>query len=180
VLGITGTTTPYGFGTNYAWSTTNNGRNNSTPNSALNARKVMVLMTDGQNEMWPLPGPGGAETVANYDQQVQDMANALQKGPDGATGTNDDVEVYVVGYFCTSYPTGFCQSKLASVTPHACPGPTMPANASSIDILLNTVASSTPGTCDHYYPLGKTETVQSLPGLFQALAGRISRGQLTQ
>ena len=37
--------------------------------------------------------------------------------------------------------------------------------------------SSTPGTCDHYYPLGKAENL--LPQLFQALAGRISRGQLT-
>jgi hypothetical protein len=51
---------------------------------------------------------------------------------------------------------------------------------SAIDDKLNQLTSSTPGSCDHYYPLGKTETIQSLPGLFQALAGRISRGQLTQ
>ncbi len=48
---------------------------------------------------------------------------------------------------------------------------------SNIDILLYNISSSTPGTCDHYYPLGKSEGL--LPQLFQALAGRISRGQLT-
>jgi Flp pilus assembly protein TadG len=182
-LGISGTGLPYGFGSNYAWSTANGGRNDSTPNSPYNARKVMVMMTDGQNEMYPLPGPGGAETVSNYDTMMQDMATALRKGPDGTAGTYDDVEIYVVGYFCTNYPSGFCQSALAAVTPHGCPGPIYPPpgmTTSAIDDKLNQLTSSTPGSCDHYYPLGKTETIQSLPGLFQALAGRISRGQLTQ
>jgi hypothetical protein len=45
--------------------------------------------------------------------------------------------------------------------------------------LLVSISSSAPGTCDHYYPLSKTETT-SLPQLFTALAGTISRGQLTQ
>jgi hypothetical protein len=186
VLGVTGSSMPYSLaGPNYAWSTANNGRNDSVPNSTLNARKVMVLMTDGQNEMWPTPGPGGSETVANYDTQVQDMANTLQKGPDGIAGTYDDVEIYVVGYFCTPYSGGgFCQSQLAATpaSTRACPGPLMPGlgTASNIDILLNNISSSTGTSCDHYFPIGKDDTDQSLAGLFRALAGRISRGALTQ
>ena len=40
------------------------------------------------------------------------------------------------------------------------------------------VSSSPAGTCDHYFPISKT--TDSLTGLFQAMAGTISRGQLTQ
>ena len=183
-IGLTGTASgPFSFGSSYAWSTTNGGRNDSTANSPLNARKVMVIMTDGQNEMWPSPGPGGTESVSTYNTEMQTMANTLQKGPDGVSGTYDDVEIYVVGYFCTPYSSsGFCQSMLAATTaPHPCPSDTYPSTGtSSIDDLLNTLASSSSGSCDHYFPLGKTETGQSLSGLFAALAGRISRGQLTQ
>jgi hypothetical protein len=183
VLGLSPGAGPYSFLGTYAWSTANGGRNDSSQGGANNARKVMVLMTDGQDEMWPLPGPGGSESVSTYDTNVQSMANALQNGPDGVAGTYDDVDIYVVGYFCTDYPNNFCQSALAASTPHGCPGPQYPPpgmTPSTIDNLLNAIASSTPGTCDHYYPLGKTETVQDLPGLFQSLAGRISRGALTQ
>jgi Flp pilus assembly protein TadG len=184
-IGLTGGASgPYAFGSSYSWSTANGGRNDSTPNSAVNARKVMVIMTDGQNEMYPTPGPGGNEQVSTYNTQMQTMADTLQKGPDGITGTYDDVEIYVVGYFCTDYPNGFCQSSLADTWTaggvHPCPAATFPtASASDIDTRLNNLASSTPGSCDHYYPLGKDDS-QQLSGLFTALAGRISRGQLTQ
>ncbi|HEV7666413.1 MAG TPA: pilus assembly protein TadG-related protein [Chloroflexota bacterium] len=183
-LGLTGGPSgPFSFSGTYAWSTANGGRNNATPNSPLNARKVMVMMTDGQNEMYPTPGPGGNETVATYDSQMQLMADTLQKGPDGIAGTYDDVEVYVVGYFCTPYQNSqFCQSQLADTSsPHPCPSPVYPSTGTSpIDNKLNALASSTPGSCDHYFPLSKNETTQNLAGLFSALAGRISRGALTQ
>jgi hypothetical protein len=181
-IGLTGGPATFSFGSSYAWSTANGGRNDSTPNSALNARKVMVIMTDGQNEMYPTPGPGGTETVATYNTEMQTMADLIQKGPDGSANTYDDVEVYVVGYFCTPYNAGsFCQSRLAETLPHPCPAPNYPTSGTSqIDDLLNQLASSASGSCDHYFPLGKTETGQSLSGLFAALAGRISRGQLTQ
>jgi hypothetical protein len=48
---------------------------------------------------------------------------------------------------------------------------------SPVDRLLISVSSSSPGTCDHYIPLSKT---QSLPSVFSQLAGTISRGKLTQ
>jgi hypothetical protein len=121
--------------------------------------------------------------VATYDTNVQSMATALQNGADGLPGTYDDVEIYVVGYFCTPYLSNqFCQSTLADASPHGCPGPTWPPAVapSAIDTLLNSVASSSAGTCDHYFPLSKSEAVTTLPALFSALAGRISRGQLTK
>jgi hypothetical protein len=190
-VGMNGTTISSAPGTKYAWDSTNGGRVDATPNTAMNARKVAVMMTDGQNEMYPTPGPGGVENVATYNTNVQNMANALQKGADGITGTYDDVEIYVVGYFCTPYSSsGFCQSRLADALPsHGCPGPIYPPPGiatSAIDDLLNSIASSTtnPATgqlsCDHYYPLAKADPATSLASLFQSLAGRISRGQLTQ
>jgi hypothetical protein len=109
----------------------------------------------------------------------------LKLGPDQQPGTDDDVEIYVVGYFCTPYSSAdssFCKSRLAGTSsPHPCPGPTYPtgATSSAVDDLLVTISSSTAGSCDHYYPLSKTETT-SLPQLFSQLAGTISRGQLTQ
>lgn len=167
-----------------AWSTANGGRNNDAGEGT--AHKVLVLMTDGQNELWPDQGnPAG--TVSGWDTEVVQRANVLKLGPDGIAGTADDVEIYVVGFYCTPYyagaspfPQAWCKSKLASTTPpHACPGPVLPPAAaiSSIDQLLISVSSSTPGTCDHYFPIKKTE---SLPQLFQLIAGQISRGRLQQ
>ena len=53
----------------------------------------------------------------------------------------------------------------------------MPGTASAIDTLLRNVSSSSPGTCDHYFPIKKTE---DLPQLFRTLASTIARGRLTQ
>jgi Flp pilus assembly protein TadG len=182
-VGMSGTTITSGAGTKYAWDSTNGGRVDSTPNTAMNARKVLVLMTDGKNENWPTPGPGSPEDPATYDTNVVGMANRLRNGADGIAGNYDDVEIYVVGYFCTPYGSNqFCLGALADTLPHGCPGPVYPPPGtipSAIDDLLNSVASkSTPGSCDHYYPLSKSEPA-GLAGLFQSLAGRISRGQLT-
>jgi hypothetical protein len=155
------------------------------------------MFTDGQNEAWPTgqatPDPAFPEDVtqSGYGNQVQTLAQRLKLGPDQVAGTADDVEIFVVGYFCTPYDssppgtsaTSFCKSLVAATAaPHPCPGPTYPPTGvatSSIDDLLVSISSSAPGTCDHYYPLSKTETT-SLPQLFTALAGTISRGQLTQ
>jgi hypothetical protein len=139
------------------------------------------------------PDPAFPEDVTQtgYGSQVQTLAAHLRAGPDQLAGTADDVEIFVVGYFCTPYsaaPPGtsasaFCKSQLAATAyPHPCPGPVYPPSGftpSSIDDLLVSISSSKAGTCDHYYPLSKTETT-SLAQLFTALAGTISRGQLTQ
>jgi hypothetical protein len=172
----------------YAWNQASGGRND--PLSGNNAHKVMVMFTDGQNEGWPTagvnPDPAYPESVAGYTSQMQTLASHFKDGPDLAPGTADDVEIFVVGYFCTPYDTSassFCKSRLAATpAPHRCPGPQYPPSGvatSSIDDLLVGISSSTPGTCDHYFPLSKTETT-SLAQLFAGLAGTISRGQLTQ
>jgi Flp pilus assembly protein TadG len=174
VMGLDETTlTP---NANYAWSTANAGRNNS-PTGTGWAHKVMILMTDGKDE----DSTGGSVSQApTWDQKVKDMAAALKLGPDGIAGTQDDVEIYVINYACTPYDGGNCDSKLADTTsPHACPSASLPspASMSNTDQLLINVSSSAANTCDHYFPLKKTE---SLPSLFSQLAGSISRGQLTQ
>jgi Flp pilus assembly protein TadG len=179
----------------YAWNAVNGGRDD--PASGTNAHKVMVMFTDGQNEAWPsaltTPDRAFPEDVSQsgYGNQVQTLAQHLKLGPDQVQGTADDVELFVVGYFCTPYDSSapgtsassFCKSQLAATgAPHPCPGPLYPpsgVSTSAIDDLLVSISSSAPGTCDHYYPLSKSETY-SLPQLFTALAGTISRGQLTQ
>ncbi len=186
----------------WAWSSANGARNcTSWPcpvsSSADQARRVQIIMTDGQNEAWPTsyvspgtPDPAFPEIVccgtSSYDGKFKALATNLKAnpGPDGGP----PVDIFVVGYFCAtgSYnsgsfpPNNFCQSKLAySTAPRACPGPTYAplGIGSPIDDLLVAVSSSSSGSCDHYFPMPKNE---SLSVLFQDLVGTISRGQLTR
>jgi Flp pilus assembly protein TadG len=188
----------------FAWSTANGARNCSswpcpTGTSGNQARRVQVIMTDGQDEAWPTsfvnpinPDPAFPESIPGYDTNFKQLATNLKTNP--APDGGPQVEIFVIGYFCTgppgpgpaSYtsgqypPNNFCQSKLAYTSvPRACPGPsyTVGSTGSPVDDLLVAVSSSTAGTCDHYFPMSKNE---SLSTLFADMAGTISRGQLTQ
>jgi Flp pilus assembly protein TadG len=188
----------------FAWSTANGGRNCpsfpcSSANASQQARRVHIIMTDGQDEAWPTsyaapgnPDPAFPESIPGYDTNFKTLASNIKANP--APDGGPPVEVFVIGYFCSgppgvgpnSYdpsqypPSDFCQSKLAYTSPpRACPGPsyTPGATGSPVDDLLVRVSSSTPGSCDHYFPMSKNE---SLAKLFQNLAGTISRGQLIQ
>lgn len=177
----TGTKIPNGMtvvsgGGYHAWSTANGGRNDD--NGEGNARKVLVLMTDGFNELWPSAGhPQGSPSA--WDGEAKALATQLKRGPDGAAGTDDDVEIYTVGFFCTPPRSQrWCDSTLAATpAPHPCPGGAMPGSASGTDVLLRDISSSAPGTCTHYFPIRKTE---DLPQLFTKIAGAITRARLTQ
>ncbi|MCC7107088.1 MAG: hypothetical protein IT307_18305 [Chloroflexi bacterium] len=171
----------------WAWRTAQGGRNDTTGAAEGYARKVMVMMTDGFDEIYPNePDPGNPMgDPDNWDTQVVSMANSLKLGPDGVAGTQDDVEIYVVGFFCTPYstsssaPNKWCKSRLADTTPpHPCPSTSSwpSGTATAIDTLLKNISSSTSGTCDHYFPIKKTE---SLPQLFRVIAGSITRGRLS-
>ncbi len=169
----------------YAWSTANGGRNDVAGGG--NAHKVLVMITDGNDELWPSQGmPAGVSTSA-WDTEVVNRANALKLGPDGIAGTPDDVEIYTVGFYCTPYSSApssgtspnWCTSKMAdTAAPHPCPSSTWNASqASATDTLLWNISSSTPGSCDYYFPIKKTE---DLPSLFAQIAGQIARGRLKQ
>lgn len=180
--GMTGTKLPNAIeavnsGSYYAWSTANGGRNDAATTGI--SRKVLVMMTDGFNEGGTEPLPLGINP-ATWDAEVVTRATALKLGPDGIAGTWDDVEIYVVGFFCTPQNSMYwCASALADTSlPHKCPGNTWPTTGpapSGIDVLLQSVSSSTAGTCDHYFPIKKTE---DLPQLFRVMAGSIARGRL--
>jgi hypothetical protein len=180
----------------YAWASTagscvTRGRNNAMTTEGL-ARKVLVIMTDGVSEAGGegipsgYPAYSGIAAPDGWDQEAIDLATALKRGPDGTTGTQDDVEIYVVGFYCnnatassTAQYLGWCSSNLAVTSlPHACPGPTWPTSSpapSATDTLLRTISSSSTGTCDHYFPIQKTG---DLPQLFRVMAGSIARGRL--
>jgi hypothetical protein len=167
---------PPGKTSTYAWHTDNGGRNDTLNEG--NARKVLVMMTDGFNEGWPSTGP--QQNPGQWDLDLVSQAATLKNGPDTIAGTADDVEIYTIGFFCVPSSSS-CKSDLAdSPTPHPCPSLSTvnysTLGGSPIDDLLRNASSSTGNSCDHYFPLGKTE---SLPALFQQLAGSISRGQLT-
>jgi Flp pilus assembly protein TadG len=188
----------------WAWATGAGARNCpsfpcTSATASQQARRVQVIMTDGQDEAWPTaggnpagPDPAFPESIPGYDANFQTLASHIKANP--APDGGPPVEIFVVGYFCTgppgvgpsSYdstqypPYDFCQSKLAYTSaPRACPGPsyTFGSTGSPIDDLLVKVSSSTAGTCDHYFPMSKNE---SLSALFADLAGTISRGKLTQ
>ena len=208
----------------YAWGTSTtacptNGRNNAASADGL-ARKVLVIMTDGfsQGPNSGLSNEGVPSTYPTYttirtpvqslsapdswDNELIDLADRLKKGPDNNLATTDDnVEIFVVGFFPVPYnstpgTTNWARSRAAatgsvSAGTHPCPASTLPSPSSSpkkfsyvadsiapgVDEILNTVASSTAGSCDHYFPIAKSEGA-SLPQLFRVMAGSIARGRL--
>jgi Flp pilus assembly protein TadG len=173
---------PYNSAGGYLWSTANGGRND--PATVGYARKVLVLMTDGRNTDGPyFCGSWPGSTASQRNTQALAAANALKLGPDGVAGTLDDVEIYTVGFMCAPYASGTdCASAISGSTgvtePYKCPGPTWPTTSpapSYEDTLLRDMSSSKAGTCDHYYPLQKTD---DLPQLFRVIAGSIARGKL--
>ena len=130
---------------------------------------------------WPIAACPDSATV-----QLDELARDVQ-AKTGATNRRtvrhvNPLEAFEEppAYDSTQYPPfDFCQSKLAYTSaPRACPGPsyTMGSTGSPVDDLLVQVSSSKAGTCDHYFPMSKNE---SLSTLFADLAGTISRGQLT-
>jgi Flp pilus assembly protein TadG len=80
--------------------------------------------------------------------------------------------------FTSGSTQNWCSSKMAytgGAGNHPCPGAWNITKASRTDVFLWQISSSTPGTCDHYFPLSKTE---QLPAYFQQIAGAIARGKL--
>jgi Flp pilus assembly protein TadG len=168
-----------GSGASYVFTGTNS--RNNIPTGSGWAKKVLIVMTDGENDDTTGADPNQAP---GWDTQLASRSAALKLGPDGVAGNQDDVEIYTVNFQCDAanvYYSGNCVSALASRAPgnHMCPGPSaaaVPLMSNSDQILYN-ASSSTSGTCDHYFPLRKDE---DLPTLFRQLAGTISRGALTQ
>jgi hypothetical protein len=159
-----------------------NGRNDNTVGGAGYAKKILILMTDGEDN-----DISGNNRNATWDALLKTNADLLHLGPDGTAGTQDDVEIYTINYqWCDAghqYGSSECMSKLASFgqNNHQCPSgvpfATALSNMSPSDTVLFNASSSMANTCDHYFPLTKGE---SLPQLFVQLAGTISRGALTQ
>ena len=172
----------------YAWSNANGGRNGQA--EVGYARKVLVIMTDGFNQFpagVPSNYPNGDPTAWNTEMKT--LATTLKRGADGILGNADDVEIYMVGFFCTPYnssssESNWCRSRAAGILDangkHPCPNgvkPTSSSIMSSLDNDLNDVSSSASGTCTHYFPISKS-TGESLPQLFRVIAGSIARGRL--
>jgi Flp pilus assembly protein TadG len=175
------------FGTNYLF-TASGSRNDNSVGGAGYAKKVLIMMTDGENQV-PSHTPNGTFSASTWDTDAMTSAKTLRAGPDTQIGTQDDVEIYTINFQCThvgDYPAS-CMSALASRGPgnYECgTGSTsVPADASPSDTELMEISSSKRDgsgnllNCDHYFPLLKTD---SLPQLFRQLAGTISRGALTQ
>jgi Flp pilus assembly protein TadG len=132
-------------------------------------KKVLVVFTDGTNNVTGVPIPtADAATVA--------AANSVKAGPDGSIGTSDDVEIYTIGFFDTGQ--GGDASNFAT-SPPLCPAARIPLNPAPNDSELIAASTSTPGSCDHYFPMNKTD-FRSLPTLFTTVAGQILRSRLSR
>ncbi len=131
------------------------------------AKKVLVLITDGSNNV-------SGVSVADADTATVAAANAVKLGPDGVAGTSDDVEIYTIGFFDTSSdPSNFATS------PPLCPAAVEPPGATSNDRELIDASSSKTGSCDHYFPLNKSQLDQ-LPTLFSTIAKQLLRSRLVK
>lgn len=143
------------------WSAANGGR--------TDAKKVLVLITDGTNNIPPLAVPDlNTDTLA--------AAATVKLGPDQDSGTADDVEIFTIGLYDPAVdPSSFVTD------PPLCPAPVVPASPAptSNDLLLIGSSSSSAGSCDHYYPLHK-DKVADLPEIFTTIATRILRARLSQ
>jgi Flp pilus assembly protein TadG len=153
--------------------TGSNGRTDAATTGV--ARKILVLMTDGVNESSQIGIPSNYTPVLDdWDTTTRTAATNLK-----AAG----VEIYVVGFYCSdgNSPNGWCSSKLVytDMDSRPCIGgrawPSSTSATSDVDKLLRDVSSSSSGTCDHYFPVRKTE---DLPQLFRVVAGSIARGKL--
>jgi Flp pilus assembly protein TadG len=176
------------FGSNYLF-TASGSRNDNSVGGAGYAKKVLIMMTDGQNQV-PTHTPNGTFDANTWDTDAMTSAATLRAGPDTQIGTADDVEIYTINFQCAhvgDYQSSTCMSALASRGPgnYQCgTGSTsLPGGYSASDWELMQISSSKRdgsgnlANCDHYFPLLKND---SLPQLFRQLAGTISRGALTQ
>jgi Flp pilus assembly protein TadG len=176
------------FGSNYLF-TASGSRNDNSVGGAGYAKKVLIMMTDGENQV-PNNTPSGTFNASTWDTDAMTSAATLRAGPDTVIGTADDVEIYTINFQCAhagDYQSSTCMSALASHGPghYECgAGSTsVPADYSPSDWVLMQISSSMRDgsgnltNCDHYFPLLKND---SLPQLFRQLAGTISRGALTQ
>jgi hypothetical protein len=137
------------------------------------SKKFLVIMTDGLNQALPID-----DNTANTLTTI--AANAMKSGPNNTVDTPcfqtttppcDDVEIYTVGFFDGNQSNFDGPPALCGIGNTA-----IPANPSTFDSILIAASTSTPGTCDHYFPLKKG---QDLPQVFTAIATDILRGQLT-
>ncbi|MDQ6670454.1 MAG: pilus assembly protein TadG-related protein [Chloroflexota bacterium] len=118
-------------------------------------------------------------TGTDADSVTVQAANAAKLGPDGSSAagkTADDIEIYTIGFY------GHNESGLTSASaPPMCPAPVLTAGMQSqmqrADKVLLGVSSSSPNSCDHYFPVDKSAN-QGLATIFASIAGRIKRAQL--
>ncbi|MFQ5944667.1 MAG: pilus assembly protein TadG-related protein [Anaerolineae bacterium] len=127
-----------------------------------NARRFLVLMTDGNNQIegrqWRKAmvqdwhsDHGDVANGAHYDQMSIDAANALK-----AKG----VEIFTIGF------------ELSGTT--SCPADPKPGDVDATDQVLIDMSSSSTGSCDHYY----TATVGTIGTALSDIAAKIGNNRL--
>lgn len=146
------------------------------------SKKYLIVMTDGQNNQ--LSEVNLTEPVA--DQRTVLAAERLKRGLDGVAGNPclqtsvppcDDITVYTVGFFdgaesAWDGPPRMCGPDKAAQGGAVIANLPPPTN---VDAMLLAASSSTPGLCDKYIPLAKSD---SLPKVFEVIVADILRGQL--
>jgi alpha-tubulin suppressor-like RCC1 family protein len=142
------------------------------------AKKYLIVMTDGQNNA------GISDALA--DLRTTQAAARIKLGIDQTlqnpcmqttTPPCDDIVVYTIGFFDLGESNWDGPPRLCGPDKAAAGGAvisSLPA-PSSVDTMLLNSSSSTPGLCDKYIPLAKSD---SLPKVFEVIVSDILRGQL--
>jgi hypothetical protein len=142
------------------------------------AKRYLIVMTDGQNNAGISTAladlrttQAAARTKLGIDQTLSNPCMQTTTPP------CDDVVVYTIGFFDLGESNWDGPPRLCGPDKAAAGGAvisSLPA-PSSVDTMLLNASSSTPGLCDKYIPLAKSD---SLPKVFEVIVSDILRGQL--
>jgi hypothetical protein len=146
-------------------------------NSRPNARKVIVMLTDGDNfyngsyttQDWPGAGApstyncnltsGGDSAIDSQDAKTDTLANNFASA---------GIEIYLVGYGVDGTPNSNpCNPALIGT------GSNRGSSSDALDRnLVKCIATSTAGANDHYY---EAPTPDALPGIFKQIGQRLAQ-----
>jgi alpha-tubulin suppressor-like RCC1 family protein len=142
------------------------------------AKRFLIVMTDGQNNAGISSALADLRTT-QAAARIKPGINQTQETPCLQTTTPpcDDIVVYTIGFFDLGESNWDGPPRLCGPDKAASGGAvvsSLPA-PSSVDTMLLNASSSTPGLCDKYIPLAKSD---SLPKVFEVIVSDILRGQL--
>jgi hypothetical protein len=124
------------------------------------AHKVLVILTDGENNALGLSQAAANANTVSYAEIVRRGADGTLNAPQPVP---DDVEIFTIGFFDGT-------ESAFEGPPPLCPANPTPAGPTTTDSMLIAVSNSGASDCSHYYPVAKTA---DLAAVFSAITQAI-------